>query len=67
MTTVAGAHDALPPSTPAAVRDADVAQHKSNGERSALVFVRFGSLERHESAIVGYRIDVEAATRALAV
>ena len=39
MTAVAGAHHALPPPTPAAVRDAAVAQHKSNGERSALVLV----------------------------
>ena len=43
MTTVAGAHDALPPPTPATLRDAAVAQHKSNGERSALVLVRTSS------------------------
>ena len=28
--------------------------------------VRSGSLERHEPAIVGYRIDAEAASRVLA-
>ena len=30
-------------------------------------FVRSGSVERRESAIVGYRIDVDGATRVLAV
>ena len=34
---------------------------------SLLVVVRSGSLERRESAIVGYRIDADGATRVLAV
>ena len=32
-----------------------------------MVLVRSGSLERHESAIVGYRIDADAARRVLVV
>jgi hypothetical protein len=39
MTAVAGAHDAFPPPAPAAVRATAVAQHQSNGGRSALVLV----------------------------
>jgi hypothetical protein len=45
-----------------------VAEQKSADQRVGLLrFVRSGSLERHESAIVGYRIDAEAARRVLAV
>ena len=39
----------------------------SAARRSLLSFVRSGSIERHESAIVGYRIAAEAAMRLLAV
>jgi hypothetical protein len=45
-----------------------VAEEKSAEPGGVLLrFVRSGSGERRESAIVGYRIDADGATRVLAV
>jgi hypothetical protein len=43
------------------------AHSRSGGQSRAPLVVPSGSLERHESAIVGYRIDAEAARRVPAV